>query len=97
MDVTHCTVIATYSAYHTFWLKMCYIHAQDSTLAKNPVFHARTKRIGLRYHFIRSVLENGVLKLDKILGYRNPADMFTKVVNKEKLKLCSTSVNLQSE
>ncbi|GAA0185894.1 hypothetical protein LIER_33182 [Lithospermum erythrorhizon] len=66
-------------------------------LVKNPVFHARTKHIGLRYHFICSVLENGVLKLDKILGDRNPDDMFTKVVNKEKLKLCSTSVNLQSE
>ncbi|GAA0161283.1 hypothetical protein LIER_39199 [Lithospermum erythrorhizon] len=66
-------------------------------LAKNPVFHARTKHIGLRYHFIWSVLENGVLKLEKIPDERNPADMFTKVVNKEKLKLCSTSVNLQNE
>ncbi|GAA0173320.1 hypothetical protein LIER_41501 [Lithospermum erythrorhizon] len=63
-------------------------------LAKNPIFHARTKHIGLRYHFILSVLENVVLKLEKILGDQNPADMFTKVVNKEKLKLCSTSVNL---
>ncbi|GAA0158500.1 transmembrane signal receptor [Lithospermum erythrorhizon] len=66
-------------------------------LAKNPVFHARTKHIGLRYHFIRSVLENGVLNLEKIPDERNPADMFTNVVNKEKLKLCSTSVNLQNE
>ncbi|GAA0158182.1 hypothetical protein LIER_15276 [Lithospermum erythrorhizon] len=65
-------------------------------LTKNPVFHARTKHTGLKYHFIRSVLNNGVLKLQKILRDRNPADIFTKIVNKEKLKLCSTSVNLQS-
>ncbi|GAA0151765.1 hypothetical protein LIER_10414 [Lithospermum erythrorhizon] len=53
---------------------------------KNHVFHTRTKHIGMRYHFIPSVLENGVLKLEKIPGDRNPTDMFMKVVNKEKLK-----------
>ena len=28
-------------------------------LAKNSTFHSKTKHIQLRYHFIRSVLENG--------------------------------------
>ena len=35
-------------------------------LAKNSAFHSRTKHIGLRYHFIRSLLEDEVLKLEKI-------------------------------
>ncbi|KAE8735860.1 Cytochrome P450 90B1 [Hibiscus syriacus] len=37
-------------------------------LAKNPSFHSRTKHIQLRYHFIRSLLEDGILKLEKISG-----------------------------
>jgi hypothetical protein len=65
-------------------------------LAKNSAFHSRTKHIGLRYHFVRSLLEDGVLTLEKIQGSKNPADMLTKTVTIEKLKLCSTSVGLQA-
>lgn len=64
-------------------------------LAKNSAFHSRTKHIGLRYHFIRSLLEDEVLILEKIQGCKNPADMLTKTVLIEKLKLCSTLVGLQ--
>jgi hypothetical protein len=35
-------------------------------LAKNSAFHSKTKHIQLRYHFIRSALEDGQLKLEKI-------------------------------
>ncbi|KAL5831285.1 hypothetical protein ACOSQ4_016639 [Xanthoceras sorbifolium] len=64
-------------------------------LAKNPSFHSRTKHMQLRYHFIRSLLEDGILKLEKISGAQNPADMLTKTVTTDKLKLCSASVGLQ--
>ncbi|KAG9450355.1 hypothetical protein H6P81_010320 [Aristolochia fimbriata] len=63
-------------------------------LAKNSAFHSRTKHILLRYHFIRSLLEKGQLKLEKIDGKKNPADMLTKPVEGQKLSLCSTMVNL---
>ena len=46
-------------------------------LAKNSAFHSRTKHIHLKYHFIRSVLEDGELKLQKIHTSQNPADMLT--------------------
>ncbi|PON61539.1 hypothetical protein PanWU01x14_144550 [Parasponia andersonii] len=65
-------------------------------LAKNPVYHARTKHIQVRYHFIRSALEDGVLVLEKIPGSKNPADMLTKTVTIDKLKLCSASIGLQA-
>ena len=65
-------------------------------LAKNPVFHARTKHIQLRYHFTRELISNGTLSLKKILGSKNPADMLTKVVTSEKLKLCIASTGLQN-
>ena len=62
-------------------------------LAKNPVYHARTKHIQVRYDFIRSALEDGVLVLEKILGSLNPADMLIKTVPIE----CATSVGLLLE
>ena len=34
-------------------------------LEKNSAFHSKTKHIQLRYHFIRSALEDGQLKLEK--------------------------------
>jgi hypothetical protein len=41
-------------------------------LAKNSAFHSKTKHIQLRYHFIRSILEDGHLKLEKIHTSQNP-------------------------
>ena len=63
-------------------------------LAKNPVYHARTKHIDVKYHFICSLVEDEKLHLMKILGSQNPADMLTKAVTIEKLELCATSVGL---
>jgi hypothetical protein len=65
-------------------------------LAKNSTFHSKTKHIQLRYHFIRSILEDGHLKLEKIHTSQNPADMLTKGVTREKLSSCSVSVGLQA-
>ena len=64
-------------------------------LAKNPIFHSRTKHIQVRYHFIRSLLEDGMISLEKISGSQNPVDILTKVVTIDKLKLCTTSIDLQ--
>ena len=64
-------------------------------LAKNPAFHSRTKHIELKYHYIRHLLERNILKLEKIRGDDNPADMFTKVVTLEKLRLCIASIGLE--
>ena len=35
-------------------------------LAKNSTFHSKTKHIQLKYHFIRSILDEELLKLEKI-------------------------------
>jgi hypothetical protein len=64
-------------------------------LAKKSAFHSKTKHIHLRYHFIRSALEDGHLKLEKIHTSQNLADMLTKGVTREKLSSYSVSVGLQ--
>ena len=63
-------------------------------LAKNPAFHSKTKHIDLRYHWIRQVLEEGQLQLEKIHTDENPADMFTKILPKTKQELCRRLVGL---
>ena len=63
-------------------------------LAKNSALHSKTKHIKLRYHFIRSVLDDEKLKLEKIHTYDNPTYMFTKVVTREKLNSYSSLVGL---
>ncbi|KAF9672659.1 hypothetical protein SADUNF_Sadunf11G0066100 [Salix dunnii] len=65
-------------------------------LAKNPAYHSRTKHISIKYHFIRSLLDDKQLLLEKICGRNNPADMLTKSVTLDKLKLCATSVGLSA-
>ena len=65
-------------------------------LAKNLAFHSRTKHIQLKYHFIRSVLDEELLKLEKIHTSQNPADMLTKGVTREKLSSCLVSIGLQA-
>ncbi|GJV03050.1 hypothetical protein Tco_1336619 [Tanacetum coccineum] len=61
----------------------------------NPVFHGRMKHIKIRYHYIRELASEGTLSLKKILGAKNPADMLSKVVTTEKLKLCAASTGLR--
>jgi len=63
-------------------------------LAKNPVFHSRTKHIQLKYHYIRELVKDGTISLEKIQGTKNPADMLTKEVPIDKLRLCAASVGL---
>lgn len=62
-------------------------------LAKNLTFYSRTKHIALHYHFINSLLENGVSTLVKIQDSKNLANMLTKEGIIEKLVLCVALVS----
>ena len=57
-------------------------------LAKNPVFHAKTKHIEVKYHFLRQVLEDKRLELVKVHTYHNPADFLTKSLPSDKFAHC---------
>ena len=63
-------------------------------LAKNSAFHSKSKHIRIKYHFIRYLVEDKLVILEKIYGSKNPIDMLTKGVTIEKLKLCAASIGL---
>ena len=55
-------------------------------LAKNPVHHQRSKHIDIiKYHFIRSEIQEGRINLEYIPSEENIADVFTKPASKIKL------------
>ena len=55
-------------------------------LSKNSMYHSRSKHIEVRYHWLRLVVQQRSFQLEKIHTNKNPVDMLTKVVSREKLK-----------
>ncbi len=77
----------------------CVVHCDSQSafdLSKNSTYHSRTKHINVRYHWIRLVVDQQLIQLKKIHIEKNPADMLTKVVSKEKLELCARSAEMNS-
>ncbi|CAL1360546.1 unnamed protein product [Linum trigynum] len=63
-------------------------------LAKNASFHARSKHIDVRYHWIRDVLEMKQLQLEKIHTDENGSDMCTKTLPREKFEFCRSAAGI---
>jgi transposase InsO family protein len=63
------------------------VHADNQgsiSLARNPVNHARTKHIDIRYHFIRERIESGEIDLRYVSTADQVADILTKALPKDK-------------
>ncbi|KAK3001074.1 hypothetical protein RJ639_020290 [Escallonia herrerae] len=65
-------------------------------LAKNQVFHARTKHIDVRYHRVREWINSKQIVVHKVHTNDNAADMLTKTVTTEKFKHCLSLIHLLS-
>ena len=64
-------------------------------LAKNPVFHARTKHIEVHYHFVRERVLSGEVELRYVPTDRQTADIFTKPLGLDNLRQFSGALGLR--
>ena len=77
--------------------EMSILHSDSQSaifFAKNSAFHSKSKHIQTKYHFIRYLIKDKLVILEKIYGSKNPANMLTKGFTIEKLKLCAASIGL---
>lgn len=47
-------------------------------ITKNHVQHSKSKHIGIRYHFIRELVEQGVVELEYVPSLKQIVDILTK-------------------
>lgn len=71
------------------------------SLSKNPVFHGRCKHIGVRFHFLKDLVKDGVIRLEHCGSQEQIADIFMKPLKREvfenlrrKLRICSVTDKL---
>lgn len=63
-------------------------------LAKNSTLHSRSKHIDIRHHWIRNVLEEKLIHLDKVHTDENWSDIMTKVLPIKKFEDCCQGIGI---
>jgi len=63
-------------------------------LAKNQVYHERTKHINVRFHFVWEILNVGDIELKKIHTKENLTDILKKVVPGVKFAYCKELLHI---
>lgn len=53
-------------------------------MVRNPAVHKRSKHIDIKYHYIRDKYNEGSVDVEYIPSEENAADIFTKVLMKQK-------------
>ena len=63
-----------------------YDNFNNIQLAKNPVFHARTKHIEVHYHLFHECVLSSEVELRYVPTDRHTADILTKPLSQDKLR-----------
>jgi Reverse transcriptase (RNA-dependent DNA polymerase) len=82
------------------WLKAVPVYGDNQGsifIASNPVQESRTKHIDIQYHYIRELVAAKEVELMFVLEEMNPADMFTKNLQKVKFLKFQKQLGLDFE
>ena len=52
-------------------------------ISKNPMMHAETKNIAIKYHYVRELVEDKQVKMEYINSKEQIVDIFTKLLPKD--------------
>jgi hypothetical protein len=63
-------------------------------LEKNPSYHSKTKHIDVQYHFVRDMVEEKKVFLEKFDTLKNVSDSLTKSVSIEKFFWCRETMGI---
>lgn len=55
-------------------------------LSNNPVFHGKSKHIDVKFHFLRELVNNGVIKLSYCASENQTVDIMTKSLKLEQFE-----------
>lgn len=66
-------------------------------LAKNPEYHAKTKHIHIRYHFIREKIRSGEITIKWVPTREMMADCITKPLPREAFEICRRRYGIITE
>lgn len=64
-------------------------------LAKNPVFHGRSKHIDIRFHFIRECIANGDIVVKHVCTEEQRADSLTKALSATRFEQMRSLLGVQ--
>ncbi|XP_054015930.1 uncharacterized protein LOC128896588, partial [Hylaeus anthracinus] len=76
-------------------IKMFNDNQSANLLTRDAVFHARSKHIDLRYHFVRDVIKNNEFGLEYLPAEKTVADVLTKPLCKPKHIFCCKGMGLK--
>jgi hypothetical protein len=63
-------------------------------LAKKPTYHSKTKHIDVQYHFVRDMVEEKKVLLQKVDTLKNVVDSLTKSVRTENFSWCRVTMGI---
>ena len=63
-------------------------------LAENPIFHAQTKHIDARHHWVHEKVEDGIIELEYIPTADQTTDIFTKPLDSVKFEKFRNTLGL---